>query len=175
MNGKIVGGAIVLSAVVAGAALYYLQVHHWYRDVSDVQAGVALTALDGSLEQIRVGNLRAIDAVSSPIRFRACFDTPEGLGTLTQDFVVYPEAEPLTAPGWFDCFDAAALGAALTQGDAVAFLGQENIVYGIDRVVAIGADGRGFAWNQINRCGAEGFDGRPPPEGCPPPPAREGN
>jgi hypothetical protein len=175
MNGRIVGGAIVLSAVVAGAALYYLQVYHWYEDVSDRVEGVVLTALDGTPEEIRVENLRAIDAASSPIRFRACFDTPEGLGTLTQTYVVHPDAEPLTAPGWFDCFDAAALGAALERGEAVAFLGQENIVYGIDRVVAIGADGRGYAWNQINRCGAEVFDGRPPPEGCPPPPAREGN
>ena len=52
---------------------------------------------------------------SSPIRFRACFTT-----TLTPDevaarFTPYPEAEPLTGPGWFDCYDADAIGDALVD------------------------------------------------------------
>lgn len=173
MNGKILGGAIVFVALVAGAALYYLQVYHFYEEVSAEAAPVRLTLLDGSTEEILADNLRAIDASSSPIRFRACFDTPESIGMLTETYVVYAEAEPLNAPGWFDCFDAPALGAALSRGDAVAFLGEANVIYGIDRVVAIGMDGRGYAWHQINRCGAEVFDGNPPPEGCPPPPVRD--
>ena len=28
---------------------------------------------------------------------------------------------PLTAPGWFDCFDADAIGEALDRGEALAF------------------------------------------------------
>ncbi len=49
-------------------------------------------------------------------------------------------------------------------------MGVENVQYGIDRVVAILPDGRGFVWHQINRCGEVVFRGDAAPEGCPPPP-----
>jgi hypothetical protein len=173
MNGKLVGGSILAAALIAGAALYYLQVFHWYRDATADTGMIRLTTLGGTPEPIRIANLRAIDAASSPIRFRACFDTSESLGTLTETYVVHPEALPLTAPGWFDCFDAAAIGAALERGEAVAFLGEADVSWGIDRVVAIGTDGRGWAWQQINRCGREVFEGRPLPPDCPPPPAQD--
>ena len=52
----------------------------------------------------------------------------------------------------------------------MAFLGEENITYGIDRVIAVMPDGRGFGWNQINACGEVVFDGDAAPEGCPTPP-----
>ena len=69
---------------------------------------------------------------------------------LTETFVPYEEATPLTAPGWFDCFDAVQIGADIEQGNALAFLGERNIKDGVDRVVAIYPDGRGFAWHQLN-------------------------
>jgi hypothetical protein len=53
---------------------------------------------------------------------------------------------------------------------AIAFLGIENVRYGIDQVVAVLPDGRGFVWQQINACGAVVFNGEPAPEGCPPVP-----
>jgi hypothetical protein len=79
---------------------------------------------------------------------------------------------PLVAPGWFDCFDAAAIGADLAAGRAAAVLGEANVTYGIDRVLALYPDGRGYAWHQINACGEVVFDGDPPPPGCPPVPER---
>jgi hypothetical protein len=90
---------------------------------------------------------------------------------LTETYQPYEGAEPLVAPGWFDCFDADEIGAALSEGTAMAFMGTENQSYGIDRIVAILPDGRGFAWHQINHCGEVVFDGRPAPEDCPEPPA----
>jgi hypothetical protein len=87
-------------------------------------------------------------------------------------FALYPNARPLVAPGWFDCFDAATIGGDLQSGRAVAVLGEENVTYGIDRVIALYPDGRAFAWHQINACGEVVFDGDPPPEGCPPVPER---
>ena len=60
----------------------------------------------------------------------------------------------------------------LDTGQALAFMGTENVTYGIDRIVAIHEDGRGFVWHQINECGEEVFDGNAPPEGCPTPPQR---
>ena len=47
---------------------------------------------------------------------------------------------------------------------------QKRISYGIDRIVAIYPDGRGYAWHQINACGEVVFDGQPAPENCPPKP-----
>ena len=94
------------------------------------------------------------------------------LPMLTETYVLYDDAVPLNAPDWFDCFDAARIGAALEDGSALAFLGTANITYGIDRIVAITDDGRGYAWHQINICGEEVFDGRPAPEGCPDPDER---
>ena len=77
---------------------------------------------------------------------------------------------PLVAPRKFACFDAAAIGDALTHDKAVAFLGHANITYGVDRVVAVFNDGRAYAWNQLNHCGEVVYNGDPAPEGCPPPP-----
>ena len=45
---------------------------------------------------------------------------------------------------------AAAIGAALETGEAVAFLSQANSHPGVDRVVAVFPDGRAYAWHQLN-------------------------
>ncbi len=55
----------------------------------------------------------------------------------------------MTAPGWFDCFDANAIGEALERGEALAFLSQAEIAVGVDRVVAVFPDGRAYAWHQL--------------------------
>ena len=49
-------------------------------------------------------------------------------------------------------------------------MGVENISYGIDQVVAVFPDGRGYVWHQINPCGSVVFNGDPAPAGCPPVP-----
>lgn len=170
MIGRLVIIGLAVTALIAGIAMYYLQVYAFYTEVAAEDVGnVQLTSLHtGMPEEILFENFNAIDSDSSPIRFRACFETPLSQAMLTETYALYPGAEPLNAPGWFDCFDAAALGAALDSGEALAFMGVENIRYGIDRVVAILPDGRGFVWHQINRCGEVVFDGDPPPEDCPP-------
>ncbi len=172
MTGRFVAGVIVMTALVAGAAMYWLQVYAFYTPVLPIsaQAEMRLTTIEGVVEPILSDGFDGIDSDSSPIRFRACFTTPQSIAMLTETYQTYPAATPLTAPGWFDCFDAAAIGAALEQGKAVAFMGEENITYGIDRVVAIYGDGRAYAWNQINACGVVVFNGNPAPDGCPPAP-----
>jgi len=156
-------------ALVAGAALYYLQVYAYYEEV-EVDKVQLTSLISGEAEDLLFENFKAIDSNSSPVRYRACYETPTSLATLTETFVIYDEAEPLVAPSWFDCFDADTLGADLEIGTAVAFLGVENIQYGIDRIVAVYPDGRAFAWHQINACGEVVFDGDAAPVGCPPPP-----
>ena len=172
--GKFLAAFLVVSAIVAGVGMYYLQVYAFYDEVpvngvDDVQ----LTALSsGAPEAILYTDFEAIDAESSPLRYRACFSTEMNEAMLTETYVLYDDPVPNNAPGWFDCFDAQAIGAALEAGEATAYLGASNVVFGFDRVVAIDGSGNGFVWHQINECGKAAFDGDPLPEGCPPPPER---
>ena len=173
MIGRVAVVVLLALAVLAGGGLYYLERFHWY-DVVEVGAGeVTFTAPDGTVEALPVTGLRTAVGESSPLKYRACFTVEATPEALAERFVRYPDPEPTVAPRVFPCFDEDALASALASGDAIAFMGQENVTYGIDRVVAVGAGGTGHAWHQINRCGARVFDGDPPPEGCPPPPATE--
>ena len=170
--GKFLGLSILLSALAAGFGIYYLQIYAFYEEVPATGTDdVQLTSLvTGEAEPILYEGFQAIDADSSPIRYRACFSTDLSHALLSETYVPYEKAVPLEAPKWFECFDADAIGAALEDGTALAFMGQENIEYGIDRIVAIFEDGRGYVWHQINHCGEVVFDGQPTPEDCPEPP-----
>lgn len=172
MNVKVILGGIVMMAAVAGAALYYLQVHAYYHEVAatEVETVEMTSIMTGEAEPIMAENIRQISGPDNPIRYRACFDSITSLGTLTETYQLYDDAEPLMAPGWFGCFDGKAIGAALQSGEAVAFLGVKNITYGIDRVVAVDGAGHGYAWHQLNACGEAAFKGDPTPQGCPPAP-----
>lgn len=151
MSGKLLGLIIMGCALFAGAALYYLQVYYYYDEVDTKAMDISLTAIaGGEVEPIPTSGLQAIDADSSPIRFRACFTTPLSQALLSETFQPYPDAEPLNAPGWFECFDASRIGAALEDGTALAFLGQADIGEGVDRVVAVFGDGSGYVWHQLN-------------------------
>lgn len=170
MAGKLLGGLIVLTALVGGVAMYWLQIYGYYDEVrvSDLKNDVQLTLLvTEQPEAILYEDFQAIDSDSSPIRYRACFTTSMSMPMLTETYVLLDGAEPRNAPGWFECFDAQEIGAALASGEALAFLGEKEVQYGIDRIVAILPDGRGFAWNEINACGAIAFDGKPLPDHCP--------
>ncbi len=170
MTARIAAILIVVSALIGGGLLYYQQVYAYYEEVGIEQTGpVEILGANGAVMPVEFDDFQAIDGSSSPIRFRACFTLPE-----PQSFAAsaqpYAAAEPLVAPRWFDCFDADEIGAALENGTARAYLWRENQPYGIDRVVAVMPDGRAFAWQQINACGAVVFDGSPAPDFCPPPP-----
>lgn len=151
MNGKIIGGFLVLSGLLAGIALYWTQVYAFYEPVA-FQPGneIRLTPIIGQMPEVIVADdVTGIDANSSPLRFRACFTTPLSQAMLTETYVVYDRAEPLVAPGWFECFDASAIGAALETGEAIAFLSEAGIRPDVDRVVAVFPDGRAYAWHQL--------------------------
>ena len=150
MSGRLVGTFIVGVALIAGVAIYWLQLYAFYDEVS-AEDGLRMTNLvTGQPEVVLYESFEGIDADSSPLRYRSCFTTTMSLAMLTETFEPYEEATPLTAPGWFDCFDAVQIGADIEQGNALAFLGERNIKDGVDRVVAIYPDGRGFAWHQLN-------------------------
>lgn len=168
MSGKIVGVVIMISAMLAGGALYYLQVYGFYEKVDAEAAEVRLMPLDGGGPvTILAENIRAIDAESSPIRYRACFETPSSLAMLTETYVGLERAIPRNAPNWFDCFDAADIAEQLDAGTALAFLGEKNVDFGVDRIVAITEEGRGFIWHELNDCGEKAYDGTIVGEECP--------
>jgi hypothetical protein len=170
--GRLAVGVIVLASAVGGAFLWYTAERAFYEPVVfQPGAEIRLVPLvSNQPEPILVEGIEGTDSASSPIKFRACFRTPLSLAMLTETYQPYPDAEPLIAPSDFGCFDAKAIGTALETGEALAFLSEPNIHYGVDRVVAVTSDGRGYAWHQINACGREVFEGRPAPEGCPPAP-----
>ena len=166
MNGKIIVSAIALSSLVGGAALYYLQVYGFYEPVKE--AGVDMVSVVSDRpEPLAITGFQAIDADSSPIRYRACFTTDMSLSALTETYVGLDAAVPRNAPDWFDCFDAAAIASELDAGTALPFLGQKNISFGVDRIVAITQDGRGYIWHELNDCGEKAYDGTIVGEECP--------
>ena len=145
---------------------YYLQVYGLYDEVQtrDVQL---VSVVDDLPETISFDNFQAIDSQSSPIRYRACFTTDLSIPLLSETYVGLEKASPRNAPKWFDCFDAAAIGAELAAGTAVPFLGQKNVHFGVDRIVAITDDGRGYIWHDLNDCGDKAYDGTIVGEECP--------
>ncbi len=172
MTGKMLAILLLLSAALAGGGMYYLQVYGFYYDVQATPGKDVLVLAEGAEEPsaISYSKFQAIDADSSPIRFRACFETDLTLDELQGTYSVAEDVTPLTAPGWFDCYDAVSLADALKSGQAQAFLGQKNIHYGVDRIVAVTQDGKGFIWHALNNCGEKAYDGTVVGEECPPRP-----
>ena len=170
MTGKIMVISILLTSVIAGATMYYLQVYGFYERVNVEQAkGISLVKLSTQEpEKIQVANFQGIDANSSPIRFRACFEVNDPIDLLKEKYVMLNAATPRNAPMWFNCFNAELIGEDLSNGSAVAFLGSKNFEYGIDRYIVVYPDGRGYAWNEINDCGEKLYDGSTKDQSCPP-------
>ena len=169
---------ILIPAILGGAFMYYNLVYAGYAELTPEEVGEIqlVNVVTGEGEPILSENVKAIDTVvdgvrlSKAVSFRACFETSSSQAMLSETFVVIDFAEPLNAPRWFDCFDAQEIGAALEDGTAIAFMSEENLSFGIDRVVAIFPDGRGYAWQQLNDCGLAVFAGDATPDGCPEPP-----
>lgn len=169
MNGKVIVIAILVVAALFGGGVYYMQVYGYYYEVTP-QPGrdvMLVSAASGEPEPVAYAGFRAIDADSSPIRYRACFTLSEEPSSLPGRFVAAARSEPRVAPGWFDCFEEAAIDEGIEDGSVRLYLGGKNVAYGVDRIVAIAADGRGWAWNEPNDCGRKAWDGTPVGEECP--------
>ena len=110
--------SILLTSVIAGATMYYLQVYGFYERVNVEQAkGISLVNLSTQEpEKIQVANFQGIDANSSPIRFRACFEVNDPIDLLKEKYVMLNAATPRNAPMWFNCFNAGRIGEDLSKG-----------------------------------------------------------
>ena len=165
MSGKILSLVILVAAAIGGAAMYYLQVFAYYERLPEVSE-ITIATTDGGTTTLPVSNFEGIDADSSPIRYRACFDVLAGPSDLQAE--PYPAAVPRNAPFWFSCFDAEAIADQIDAGAAEVFTVARNIEFGIDRVVALTDDGRGYVWQEVNDCGDRAYDGTPLGDDCPP-------
>jgi len=166
MSGKIIVIGLLISSLIGGIVMYYLQVYGFYEPVTVAEVELVSVVSDVP-EAISINDFEAIDSESSPIRYRACFTTDMSLSLLTETFVGLETATPRNAPDWFDCFDAEAIGAELEAGTALPFLGKKNIEFGVDRIVAITESGRGYVWHELNDCGEKAYDGTIVGEECP--------
>ena len=149
-TGKIMASMIVLSAVLAGLAVYYLQVYGFYSPLDEATgaAEIHVTADDMAAIPLAVSEFRGIDADSSPLRYRSCFRVGD-LAPLA-GAQRFEAPTPLVAPRWFSCYSAKALTADLESGAATAYLGQPEVHPDVDRVIAVYPDGRAFSWHQFN-------------------------
>ena len=110
--------SILLTSVIAGVTMYYLRVYGFYERVNVEEAkGISLVNLSTQEpEKIQVANFQGIDANSSPIRFRACFEVNDPIDLLKEKYVMLNSATPRNAPMWFNCFNAGRIGEDLSRG-----------------------------------------------------------
>lgn len=146
--GRIAAVALVLATAAAGVGVWYAQEYGFYRQIEagSAEAAIALATASGPVTPT-VADFAAIDATSSPLRWRACLTLAD---PLPSDATPYEGATPLIGPGWFDCFDAARLTDDLASGAARAYLSQPEIRPDVDRVLAIYPDGRAYGWHQYD-------------------------
>jgi len=146
-------GLLVVTAVFA-VALWWFQTRAYYERSEGAEA-IEVAGL-----AIPVEGYSQIDAKTSPLKLRACFrlKDPADLARAADAAAPLTEEaraagvtlEPLLAPGWFDCFDAETL-AGLSQIDGARMLvAARNAPQGVDRVVLLLPDGRGWLWRQLN-------------------------
>ncbi len=157
MNGKLIVGILLGIAIAIGIGLWYSQNNAYYVEVN------GLTGVEVSGELLDVSDYHGIDAESSPLKMRACFSTR---WDIVPTFEYQEVAEPLVAPGWFDCFNAERLYKDIRAGEATAIMADDNNPFGFSRFVALYPDGQAFMWRQMNSCGRAMFAGDDLPDGC---------
>jgi hypothetical protein len=139
-NGTVLALGFALVAVLFGAGLWYAQVHAFHHRVQGL-GGVTVAGV-----AVPVTGYDGLDGDASPLKLRGCFRLdPAAL----PDAPAAPKPTPLVAPGWFACFDARALDAALASGEARALVAASGEPAGFDRILAVFPDGRAYQWRQI--------------------------
>ena len=157
--GKVVVIALLAVCLLGGVGIWYTQTRaFWDRVEGPVTLGIEGRPLEAT-------GVEAIASASSPLGFRACFR--HRLDPAAVDAAPRPAPAPTVAPGWFPCFDAGEVAGLLERGGARAFTARKNAQFGVDRIVALAPDGRGWAWHELNECGRRSYDGTAVGEACP--------
>jgi len=143
MNGRPLMIGFVAFVAIFSVALWWFQTRAFYTETDRQAVTVAGRTYP-------VTGWQGIDATSSPLKLRACFRLdPEAVARIADRLAPYPDATPLVAPGWFECFDAGALTRALEEGRATAWIAEAEEHEGADRVLAAYPDGRAYLWRQL--------------------------
>lgn len=141
MKGRTLMIALLAFTALFAVALVWFQLFAFYERAS----GIGALPVAGAT--VPVSGYEGIDATSSPLKLRGCFRAdPEAFAAAPPA----PEAEPLTAPFWFRCFDARAIAEDLAAGRATAHALETDRPEGFDLIVALYPDGRGYLWRQLN-------------------------
>jgi hypothetical protein len=143
VSGKRLMIAFLVFVAVFAAALVYFQLFAFY---TRTEAPAALAAA-GVEAAVPVRGWDGIDASTSPLKLRACFDTDPA--AVAEAAEAAPDAEPLNAPFWFGCFDARAIGEDLEAGRAEAVALARDEPAGFDVMLAVYPDGRAYLWRQL--------------------------
>ncbi|MCG6110951.1 MAG: DUF6446 family protein [Paracoccus sp.] len=142
-GGKIAAVGLLVATVAAGGGMWYAQEYGYYDSIDPATVTLEVATPAGQ-QPLTIADVEAIDAGSSPLRWRACAKASD----IPADAIPFPDATPLIGPRWFDCFDARQIGADLESGAARAVLSVEDIRPDVDRVLAIYPDGRVYGWHQ---------------------------
>ena len=136
--------AFLLGLVVFAGALWFFQTHAYYRDLPRQKLVIGGKTYP-------VADWTGTHATSSPLKLRACLTVaPETAAAVAADQPAARGAEPLVAPGWFECFDAKAITRDLEAGAARAYALGPTGAEGIDAWLALYPDGRAYKWHQLN-------------------------
>ncbi|MFL2790291.1 MAG: DUF6446 family protein [Paracoccaceae bacterium] len=142
MSGKITVVLILGFSFCFGIIFFYFQSFAYYQEVSGIKK------IEVQDRKIEVKDYLGIRADTSALKMRSCFIAK------SSDFRNLPPAkkpQPLNAPFWFDCFNSKDLQEAIDGGRAKAYLAKENEADGIDRLVVIYPNGKGYEWRQLNK------------------------
>ena len=141
MNGKRFIFLFLGVVVIFSVALFYFQNYAYYESIDARQNMVF------GNKRYKISNYQGIDSKSSGLKLRECFyiDSLDHI-----DLPKYEKPTPLTAPFWFNCFNARTITKDLEDGKASAFLSKKEEFDGIDNVIAIYPDGKSYRWRQLN-------------------------
>ena len=141
MNGKRFIFLFLGVVVIFSVALFYFQNYAYYESIDARQNMVF------GNKRYKISNYQGIDSKSSGLKLRECFyiDSLDHI-----DLPKYEKPTPLTAPFWFNCFNAQTITKDLEDGKASAFLSKKEEFDGIDNVIAIYPDGKSYRWRQLN-------------------------
>jgi hypothetical protein len=146
VSGKRLMIAFLVFVAVFAAALVYFQLFAFYTRTEAPAALAAAGAGAGEGAEVPVREWDGIDASTSPLKLRACFDTDPAA---VAEAEAAPDAAPLNAPFWFRCFDARAIGEDLEAGRAEAVALARDEPEGFDLMLAVYPDGRAYLWRQL--------------------------